>query len=143
MMDESLHEIRQSKSERLEVLFFCLLAVWCFGLGLYYWIRLTGVFPAEDWRFDLMDWPWRCLSAAMAVLYPVAACGLWLQSRWGIVLWLAAGVAETVCYLFLSPWFGYNVWLPLLHIIFVLLYAAVIFYRYRLARDDLSVITEY
>jgi len=145
MMDENLHEIHQSQAEQLGIMFFCLAAIWCFCLGVYYWVRLVGVFPVENWRFDLMDWQWRSLSAALAVLYPVAACGLWLQSRWGVILWLLGGVAESVCYMFLHSWFHDNFWLPFIHLVFLAGWGGVIFYGYRFTHDDddETVIAEY
>jgi len=143
-MDESLHEIRQSRAEQFEIIFFCVLAGWCFCLGIYYWIRLAGLFPGENWRFDLMGWQWRSLSASLAVLYPVAACGLWLQSRWGFILWLASAGAEIFCYLFLEHLFSLNVWLALLHFLLALLYGVIFVYRQRLAQaKEEPILAEY
>jgi len=134
-MNESLHEIHQSRIERLEIVFFWLLAIFCFCLGVYYWVRLIGVFEDENWRFDLMSWAWRCLSSSLAVFYPVAACGLWLQSRWGVVLWLAGGLAETVCYLLLSGLFVLVLWLPLLHLAFLIAYLFIVWQQQRQADE--------
>jgi len=144
MIDESLHEIHQSRAEQYEILFFCALAAWCFGLSLYYWVRIAGLFPDENWRFDLMSWHWRALSAGMAVLYPVSACGLWLQSRWGLILWLAGAGLETFCYIFIKSLFGLNWWLPLLHIILVCIYVAILVYRHRFTQaQEQPIIAEY
>jgi len=143
MSDESLHEIRQSKAERLEFVFFCLLALLCFCLGIYYWIRLIGIFELENWRFDLMNWTWRFLTASLAVLYPVAACGLWLQSRWGIILWLIGGIAEVICYLFLSSLFIFILWLPLLHLVFLIAYLAILWQNYKHSHGENNKITKY
>jgi len=136
MMDEGLHEIHQSEVEKIEITFYCCLAALCFCLGIYYWIRLIGVFPAENWRFDLMGWPWRALSTGLAVLYPVSACGLWLQSRWGLILWIVGALIESGCYLFASFWFGFNLWLPFLHLVFFGSCGSLYFYRYRLAHTE-------
>jgi len=144
-MDAGLHEIRQNKADQLEVMFLLCLAFLCFCLGIYYWIRLVGLFPVENWRFDLMGWQWRTFGASLAVLYPVAACGLWLQSRWGVILWIAGGLVEAGCYLFAASLFGYHSWLPALHLVLLLIYVAIQFYRHQLAKreDDSDFMAEY
>ncbi|WP_332060857.1 DUF6163 family protein [Bartonella sp. CB74] len=72
-----------------------LLALICFGLGIFYWLRLVGVFPGVLWRFDLMPWQWQFLSGTLAIIYPIALIGLWMYSPWGIVLWCIAVFTET------------------------------------------------
>ncbi|WP_345115520.1 DUF6163 family protein [Bartonella jaculi] len=72
------------------------LALICLGLGVFYWMRLVGVFPGVLWRFDLMPWQWQFLSITLAIVYPIALIGLWMYSPWGIVLWCIAAFTETL-----------------------------------------------
>ncbi|GGD85980.1 hypothetical protein GCM10011390_00680 [Aureimonas endophytica] len=77
-----------------------------FGLGLFYWIMLVGVFPESGWRFDLMPLEWRVAAAALAVLCPVAGVGLWLTASWGSVVWLLVAALEGAMHVPLQRQFG-------------------------------------
>jgi hypothetical protein len=65
-----------------------------FCLGVVYWIRLVGVFPGPNWRFDLMSPQWRAAACILAVLCPVAGVGLWLSASWGTVVWIIVAALE-------------------------------------------------
>ena len=86
---------------------FCrLIAVFCFYAGVTYWIRLIGYYEGPLNRFDLMPVHWQVAGATLAVLFPVAACGLWMVVSWGTVIWVAAALTETVMYLGFPDLFG-------------------------------------
>jgi len=102
-------------------------ALFCLCLGIYYWMRLIGVFHEANWRFDLMPWYWRVMSCSLAVVYPVAACGLWTASRWGIILWAAGAFYEFCAYVFCSGDFGRNWLIIFLHVIFLCFYGAIMY----------------
>jgi len=123
--EQKLPQIKTEMLNRLFSVFMALLALFCLGMGAFYWIRLIGVFPGDLWRFDLMPWQWRVLCAALAVFYPVAASGLWMGSRWGIILWLAGAVMESVCLTFYAGYFNWNVWIPALHVLFLVCYGVL------------------
>jgi len=122
VVKENLTEIKTSVLNRIFSVFMSVLALFCLCMGAFYWVRLIGVFSGSLWRFDLMPWNWRVLCSSLAVLYPVAACGVWIGSRWGIILWLGGAVTETVCMTLYSNYFSWNLWIPLLHIVFLVCY---------------------
>ncbi|EJF87266.1 DUF6163 family protein [Bartonella rattimassiliensis] len=107
------------------------LALICLILGIFYWIRLVGVFPGILWRFDLMPWQWQFASAILAILYPIALIGLWMYSLWGIVLWGIAALIETITIYYSD--FIYQPFIPLFHgmlfLAFMILQIMVIFLR--------------
>lgn len=86
---------------------FCrLMAAFCFYAGVTYWIRLIGYHEGPLNRFDLMPVHWQVAAATLAVLFPVAASGLWMVVSWGPVIWAAAALTETVMYLGFPELFG-------------------------------------
>ncbi|ATP12359.1 hypothetical protein BHOIPH791_03690 [Bartonella henselae] len=105
----------QKKISKINLIYNCylrFLALICLGLGVFYWIRLVGVFPGILWRFDLMPWQWQCLSATLAIVYPIALIGLWMYSPWGIVLWCIAACSETLAMIYYSD---HQLFLPMFH----------------------------
>ena len=49
---------------------------------------------------------WQEAATSLAVLFPVAASGLWMVVSWGPVIWVAAAVAEAIMYLGFPNLFG-------------------------------------
>ncbi|WP_375685189.1 DUF6163 family protein [Bartonella sp. TT110JLCBS] len=107
------------------------LALICLVLGIFYWIRLVGVFPGILWRFDLMPWQWQFASAILAILYPIALIGLWMYSLWGIILWCVAALIETIAIYYSD--FIYQPFVPLFHgilfLAFIILQIMMIFLK--------------
>ncbi len=83
-----------------------LIAVLCLYSAFTYWIRLIGVNEGPLNRFDLMPVYWQVAAASLAVLFPVAATGLWMVVSWGPVIWVAAAAGEAVMYLGFPQLFG-------------------------------------
>ncbi|WP_246191225.1 DUF6163 family protein [Aureimonas leprariae] len=77
-----------------------------FAIGIAYWIRLVGVFPEANWRFDLMSSQWRAASCVLAVLAPVGGVGLWLAASWGTVVWIIVATLEAGMHFALPQIFG-------------------------------------
>jgi len=125
MGEDTLTEIKPGILEKIFSVFMSLLTLFCLCMGVFYWVRLIGVFPGNLWRFDLMPWHWQALSSALAVLYPVATCGLWMGLRWGIVLWLTGAIAEIVSMTLYSVYFIWNPWIPLLHVVSLICYSVL------------------
>lgn len=99
MMEEQLRQrIEPSLAETGFVWFMRLLSIYCMAQGVAYWIRLIGLHPGLLWRFDLMPWPWQTAAVSLAVLFPVAATGLWMRAPWGPVVWFGAALVETAMY---------------------------------------------
>lgn len=84
---------KNTLTDILFVLFLRLIAIACFWLGLQYWAMLVGYSLDGHARFDLLALPWKVAGAGLAVVFPVAALGLWLTVSWGrsCGCWLQAG----------------------------------------------------
>ena len=130
-------------NEKGVAIFLRVLALFCLLLGAGYWVRLIGVYDGPLWRFDLMPWNWKILCCSLAILYPIAACGLWLQSKWGIILWLVGGLAEAICYTFYAKYFELHLLVPFIHTLFVLTYATLTFLKIKESRKPQEIIVEY
>ncbi|MBN9046988.1 MAG: hypothetical protein J0H18_15170 [Rhizobiales bacterium] len=104
-MDEFRQHVQPSTTEWAFTGFMRLLALLALAGGVFYWVRLIGLRPGLLWRFDLMPWMWQTAAAALAVLLPVAATGLWMRAPWGAVLWFAAAAAEMAIYSVFSRYF--------------------------------------
>ena len=75
-----------------------LLAAYALVAGLAYWSQLTGMAPVPSMRFDLIAYHERIFFTTLALLLPTAALGLWLVTRWGVVLWVIAATGEILAY---------------------------------------------
>ncbi|MBO6638248.1 MAG: hypothetical protein JJ920_13865 [Roseitalea sp.] len=100
--ETGLHQPRKGTIERVFGFFLRLLAVYALISGLVYWAGLTGIAGGGQWRFDLLAPSVRIVFTTLAVLMPAAALGLWLATRWGVVLWVLAATAEIAAYMFLT-----------------------------------------
>ncbi|WP_367718818.1 DUF6163 family protein [Nitratireductor sp. GISD-1A_MAKvit] len=112
-----------------------LVALACLLIGLFYWVRLLGIYPGSLWRFDLMPVEWQVVSVILAVIYPFASVGLWLVAPWGAVIWCLCAGAELVMHGFLQDTFGSNYLLIGFHLLVAASYAALRFLRYREERS--------
>ncbi|WP_343314392.1 DUF6163 family protein [Brucella sp. BE17] len=121
-MDELRQQTQSSGLEWLFALFMRLLALIVLATGIFYWIRLIGIYPGLLWRFDLMPWMWQTASVALALLMPVAATGLWMRAPWGPVLWLVAAIGEIAIYSIFSRYFEYRPLTAGLNATFILIY---------------------
>ncbi len=107
-MSELRQHTRPSGLEWAFTWFMRLLALAVLATGIFYWIKLIGVYPGLLWRFDLMPWMWQTASVALALLMPVAATGLWMRATWGPVLWLVAAIGEIAIYSVFARYFEYK-----------------------------------
>ena len=89
--------------------FHRIIAAYCLLFGFLYWVRLIGFYDGPLWRFDLMPLHWKFASASLAVLFPVAAIGLWMKVSWGPVIWAAAALTETLMFYGFPELFGAHV----------------------------------
>jgi hypothetical protein len=78
----------------LMTLFLRLVALGCLWFALHLWGGLVGYTANGTLRFDLLGTDMQAANATLAVLYPVAAIGLWLRGAWGPVIWSAAAAME-------------------------------------------------
>ena len=103
-------------------LFVRLVALSCLVAGLQYWGRLIGLSDGGMSRFDLIPSYWQLASAALAVLLPVAAVGLWMQVSWGPVIWVVAAGSEIVMHKGFPLWYGERPLLVIAHIVVIVVY---------------------
>lgn len=83
MLHDSVHVPKPSLTEVLFAWFLRLVGASCFWFALSYWAMLIGFSHNGAGRFDLLSPEWRAAATALAVVYPVAAIGLWLLVSWG------------------------------------------------------------
>lgn len=139
MVADSAKGPRPSLIEMLFVLFLRLAAIGSLWFALQYWAMLTGFSFNGQGRFDLLPPAWKAAYTALAVLFPVAAVGLWLLVSWGPVIWLVAAATEVAMHEVYPSIFGIDRTLVLLHIaiavLFVLFRIALFIERRRQARS--------
>ena len=138
MVADSAKGPRPSLTETLFVLFLRLVAVASLWFALQYWAMLTGFSFDGHGRFDLLPPAWKAASTVLAVLFPVAAVGLWLLVSWGPVIWLLAAATEIAMHEVYPSIFGINRLLVFTHLavaaVFVLFRIALFLQRRRQAR---------
>lgn len=112
----------RSISETLYVAFLRVVAAICFWFGLQYWAMLTGYSLNGNARFDLLSIPWRVAGSVLAVIFPVAALGLWLGASWGAVIWLIGAGLQIAMYKVWFTIYGQNTLVPVMHCIVAAIY---------------------
>lgn len=75
-------------------IFLRLVALGSLWFALLIWADLIGYHHGGAGRFDLLDADMKAARGTLAVLYPVAAVGLWLRGAWGPVIWSVAAIME-------------------------------------------------
>ena len=83
--------------------------------AIQYWMKIVGIQTGQFNRFDTMPEHWRIAVSVLAVLYPVAALGLWGLFSWGVVLWAAAIAIEVSMFVGFPHLFGEAPLLVLFH----------------------------
>jgi hypothetical protein len=106
---------KQTLTDILFVLFLRLVAIACLWFGLQYWSMLVGYSLGGQARFDLLNTPWKVATAGLAVVFPVAALGLWLTVSWGPVIWVLAAGGQILMYGLWPQVFGHNSLVMILH----------------------------
>ncbi|KQT88432.1 DUF6163 family protein [Aurantimonas sp. Leaf443] len=109
-------ESEERLNRRLTIWLLRLFSVALFWIGIGCWIRLVGIFDGPLSRFDLMPVWWKIATPALAVLYPVAAMGLWLPATWGVVIWVLIATTEVMMHVGFPHLFGPGLVLPALHL---------------------------
>jgi hypothetical protein len=113
---------KRTLTDLLFILFLRLIAIACFWFGLQYWSMLVGYSLAGQARFDLLNLPWKVAGAGLAVVFPVAALGLWLTVSWGPVIWVLAAGGQALMYGLWPEIFGFNSLIMILHACVAILY---------------------
>ena len=90
----------------LMTLFLRLAALGCLWYGLELWGALIGYSEHGAGRFDLLGTDMKTARATLAVLYPVAAIGLWLRGAWGPVIWAVTAGMEIAMHQVFADTFG-------------------------------------
>tara|TARA_R110002020_G_scaffold18931_39_gene65601 strand:+ start:1188 stop:1637 length:450 start_codon:yes stop_codon:yes gene_type:complete len=121
-------------------LFVRLVALSCLIAGLQYWGRLIGYSDGGMSRFDLLPNYWQFASAALAVLLPVAAVGLWMQVSWGPVIWVVAAGSEIIMHKGFPLWYGERPVLVLAHVLVISVYIGFRIALFVKRRQDAKVV---
>jgi len=144
MAPDSVKVPKLSLTETIFGLLLRLVAVACFWFGLNYWALLIGLSFEGSGRFDLLPVPWRVAATALAVVYPVAALGLWLLVSWGPVLFVVAAATEATMFGLYPEIFGKKPMLLMMHgsiaVTYVLFRLVMLYQRAKqakAARNDL------
>ena len=80
--------------ELLMTILLRMVAAACLWFAFRIWSDLIGYGSSGTLRIDLLDTDQQAAIATLAVLYPVAAIGLWLRGSWGPVVWTVAAIVE-------------------------------------------------
>lgn len=115
MNNDSFDMHKRSATELLYLVFLRLVAISCFWFGLQYWAMLTGYSLNGHGRFDLVSLQWRVAGASLAVIFPVAALGLWIGAKWGAVIWVIGAGAQIAMYKIWPNIYGQNTLVPIMH----------------------------
>lgn len=90
----------------LMLLLMRIVAVGCLWYGLKIWGEIIGYSEGGALRFDLLTTDVKAAKATLAVLYPVAAVGLWLRGPWGPVIWGVMAAMELFMHQYHADIFG-------------------------------------
>jgi hypothetical protein len=137
--DEAHARLPRTSGTELTYEWFCrAVSVSCLVLGLFYWVRLIGLYEDTIWRFDLMPLHWQVAATVLSVLFPIAAIGLWMAVSWGPVIWVIAAAVEIAMYAGFPDMFGRQPGIVALHVATLIAFAGLrglMFVRY-LQRAD-------
>ncbi|QLF71379.1 hypothetical protein FE840_011140 [Peteryoungia desertarenae] len=139
---DSTQTPKRSLTEITYVIFLRMVAIACLWFGLQYWGMLVGLTHSGYARFDLLSLPWRTASSTLAVVFPVAALGLWLGGSWGPVIWLIAATGQALMFGVWSNIFGTNAIVLILHASVALVFIAfrlALWFEKRQARGEITV----
>lgn len=84
--------------ELLMTIFLRVVAAGCLWYAIGIWADLIGYGAKGTLRIDLLNRDMQAAVAALALLYPVTAIGLWLKGSWGPVMWTVAAAVEIARY---------------------------------------------
>lgn len=78
-------------------------------LGLYQWVVIIGVAtPSAGTPFSDLPGAPQAAIINLAVAFPVAATGLWLLARWGVVIWLYGAFWQIAMHTLFAGTFGFQ-----------------------------------
>ena len=108
-----------------------LLAIFFIIFTIQTWMRAIGISAEGELGFDKMPTYWRIAIAALCVLHPMTALGLWGLFAWGIAVWLIGIFIQLTMHLAFPALFGAQTTLVILHItslaIFIIFQIAIRF----------------
>jgi Family of unknown function (DUF6163) len=131
--EEHLRNAPPSLTQIAFVWFHRIIALICIFYGAAYWMKLIGIHDGPLSRYDLMPVHWQIAATSLAVLYPVAATGLWMVVSWGAVIWGAVAITEAIMYAGFPQLYGSNMTLLAAHGATAFLYLA---FRLALMREN-------
>ena len=97
--------------------FLRLFAAFFIILTIQSWMQAIGISATSPTGFDTMPNHWRFAIAALCVLHPMTALGLWGLFAWGIAVWLLAILVQVTMHLAFPDLYGPNNLLIIFHFI--------------------------
>jgi len=128
MMSDRPMTVRKSFSQEAFLVFQRCAACYLFVIGLGCWAALIGLSMNGAWRFDLVTPNIRAVEAVLAVIFPIAATGLWFGVGWGFVLWVVGAVIQVSAHGGYTQTFGAAPWTTTMHVAGIASYIAFWFY---------------
>ena len=95
--------------------FLRLLALFFMVMAIQVWMKAIGISGVDQVGFDTMPSHWRFVIAALCVLHPVTALGLWGLFTWGVAVWLLAVLVQLAMHLPFASLFGPSQLLVVFH----------------------------
>lgn len=103
------------------------LALLLIVIGLYRWGQIIGVFALpEQVPFGELPGSWQAAIINLSVAFPVAAVGLWMLARWGVVLWFYAAGSQIAMHTLFAGMFGFRIVPIVIHVALLAGYAALV-----------------
>lgn len=124
-LESSAPDRAERRNRVLSIWLVRLSAIVLFAIGVFYWVRLVGIYEGPLWRFDLMPIWWKIAATMLAVLAPVAGVGLWMTVSWGIVIWVIVALVEAFMHLGFPDLFGPPTSWLLFHLVGLSLYVVL------------------
>ena len=105
-------------------------------LGLHRWAQIIGVIPLADGAaFAELSGAWQAAIINLSVAFPVAAVGLWILTRWGVVLWVYAAGAQIAMHTVFAGAFGFRLIPIVTNVVLIAAYAGLVSMARRAAAD--------
>lgn len=136
MLDSFRSRIDLADPDRWRSVFMRSLSLLLIVLGLYRWAEIIGVVAfADGVGFAELSGAWQAATINLAVAFLVAATGLWMLARWGLVLWFYAAGSEIAMHTLFAGVFGFRLMPILGHLVLLGSYAALMTLARRIQAD--------
>ncbi len=88
--------------------FLRLLAMFFIVFTFQIWMKAIGISGDPNVHFATMEPHWRSIIAALCVLHPLTALGLWGLFSWGVAVWLLNVLIQMSMHLLFANLYGFD-----------------------------------